>query len=217
MKCRKCNEEKLRCAFPPEDLSKKCRHPRFYCMRCVMTTSEKTGQCPHPSCGQPVPFNSDVINLIKHTLAKMFREYTSEYTPPCVTEASAHGIIRVSVLTGDSTNILFNPAMTVLQLKEQIKTKLKHDVQKQKLLHHGKELQAFGNGGHQMTLSEYNIQPNETIHLVVLLYAIPDAFDHVVLWSIGDIHPLDEITWMHLACFSVGKVIIRLLITGTVI
>ena len=31
-----------------------------------------------------------------------------------------------------------------------------------------------------MTLNEYNIQPNDTVHLVVLLYAIPDTFDHVI-------------------------------------
>ncbi|XP_041361744.1 uncharacterized protein LOC121377724 [Gigantopelta aegis] len=179
MKCRQCNREKLRQEFPPEDLTEDCMHPRFYCMRCVIAKAKENEKCPHPSCDQPVPFNSDIIKLLQHTLAEMFTVYTVKDIPSIVTEASVSGTIRVSVLNGDSTDVLFNSTMTVLQLKEQIKTELGHEVQKQKLLWSEKELKVYGDDGHYMKLGEYNMQPNETIHLVVLMFAVPDRFDHV--------------------------------------
>lgn len=41
-------------------------------------------------------------------------------------------------------------------------------------------LQIFNSNGQPSTLSENNIPPYATLYLVVLLYAIPEAFDHVI-------------------------------------
>ena len=41
-------------------------------------------------------------------------------------------------------------------------------------------MQIFSSNGKPLTLAENNIPPYATLYLVILLYAIPEAFDHVV-------------------------------------
>ncbi|XP_041363081.1 uncharacterized protein LOC121378819 [Gigantopelta aegis] len=180
MKCRQCNREKLRQEFPPEDLTEDCMHPRFYCMRCVVSTCKKTGVCPHPGCDQPVPADGDVIKLLEYTLAEMFKEYPCEYSAQFVSEDSCTRMIRIAVLNGDSITLPFNPEMTVFQLKEQIKTKLGHDIKKQQLIYKDVELQMYANSGGFSKLADHNIAANSTIYLAVTLFDIPSNLDHVI-------------------------------------
>ena len=55
-----------------------------------------------------------------------------------------------------------------------------------------------------MKLHEYNIQPNITIHLVVLMFAIPDRFDHVIFdlyWG----YPEDGSRFLDASCLVFNK------------
>ncbi|XP_041364537.1 uncharacterized protein LOC121379920 [Gigantopelta aegis] len=180
MRCRLCNVKKLSDEFPQADLNDACRHPRFYCMRCVVSTCKKSGVCPHPGCDQPVPTDGDVIKLLEYTLAEMFKEYPCEYSAQFVSEDSCTEMIRIAVLNGDSITLPFNPEMTVFELKEQIKTKLDHDVKKQQLIYKDAELQMYANSGGFTKLADLNIVANSTIYLAVTLFDIPSNLNHVI-------------------------------------
>ncbi|XP_046352764.2 uncharacterized protein LOC124132734 [Haliotis rufescens] len=180
MKCLECKENKLSNEFPQFDLTESCQHPKFHCMRCVIRHVKEKKCCPYPECGKPVAPECRNIAVVQRTLDEMFREYTTEYTPLVIPEGASEGVVRVAVLNGDSMTVNYRPYMTILELKQSIQNKLKHEVQKQKLLYKDKEIKVYGDGQKQMKLSDYNIQPNSTVYLVVLMLAIPEGFDHVV-------------------------------------
>ena len=73
----------------------------------------------------------------------MFKVYTAEDTPSMMIDTSGSETIRVSVLNGDSINVLFSPSMTVMQLKQIIMSELGHVIQKQKLLWKENELKVI--------------------------------------------------------------------------
>ncbi|XP_062616328.1 uncharacterized protein LOC134278029 [Saccostrea cucullata] len=109
----------------------------------------------------------------------MFREYEATYTPPAP-KTSGKEILNVTVLNGDAAQIPYLPFMTLSDVQMHISIKLKIPANKQKLLYEDKEVQIFKPNGQSFTLSECSIPPYATLYLVVLLYAIPEAFDHVV-------------------------------------
>ena len=56
------------------------------------------------------------------------------------TEVSGTATITVTVITGECMHAVYNPSMTIQQLKMMIHKEMKHELAKQKLLFNEKEL-----------------------------------------------------------------------------
>lgn len=179
MACLACKVEKLSNEYPPENVSKECDHPSLICLRCVVTYVDKNGRCPHPNCGVMISKQSQTMNLFKAYLLKQFKEYESAYTPS-IDFGEGSQFVNITGLTGESASIPFTMQMTVDQLKTKIQQKLKHDKGKQKLLYQGKEMTVMRPNGGYATLSDYGVNPNTPICLVICLFSIPESFDDVV-------------------------------------
>ncbi|KAK3579947.1 hypothetical protein CHS0354_020843 [Potamilus streckersoni] len=184
MECPRCHIKKLSEEYPPTTITDECDHPVLICLKCTINHMKQNRSCPEMGCNQKIFPEDSRLKLFEAILSEMFTEYTASYTP----EVSISGLrtLYVTMLTGESINIPYNPYISVLQLKEEIYNKLKHDISKQKLLYQGGsddqgiELQIYKDNGEVATLSDYGVKPNSTIHLVVVLYDIPQAFDQVV-------------------------------------
>lgn len=177
--CKECGIEKLSNEFPPVTVSDECDHPPLACLRCVVDFCQKKQKCPHPGCSISVSPNSPTIQWFKAILEEMFREYEAVYTPPAP-KGSGKEILNITVLNGDATQIPYYSFMSMSEVQMQIHSKLNIPPNKQKILFEDKEVQIFNSNGQPSTLSDNNIPPYATLYLVVLLYAIPEAFDHVV-------------------------------------
>lgn len=177
--CKGCNVEKLSNEFPPVTVSDECDHPPLICLRCVVDFCQKEKKCPHPGCSVSVTPDCSTIQWFKAILDEMFREYEAVYTPPAP-KGSAKEVLNITVLNGDATQIPYNSFMSMSDVQMYINIKLNVPPNKQKILFEDKEVQIFNSTGQPSTLSDNNIPPYATLYLVVLLYAIPEAFDHVV-------------------------------------
>ncbi|KAL3859945.1 hypothetical protein ACJMK2_010124 [Sinanodonta woodiana] len=184
MECHLCHSKKLSEEYPPRTITDECDHPVLICLKCTINHVKQNRSCPEMGCNQKISPEDCRLKLFEAILSEMFTEYTASYTP----EVSIYGLrtLYVTMLTGESINVPYSPYMTVSQLKQEIYEKLNHDTSKQKLLYQGGsdeqgiELQTYKDNGDFATLSDYGVKPNSTIHLVVVLYDIPQAFDHVV-------------------------------------
>ncbi|KAH3751692.1 hypothetical protein DPMN_186261 [Dreissena polymorpha] len=184
MACITCKIEKLPNEFPPSTVTENCFHPILCCLRCTMKAVKDTSKCPHPDCNQPAKLADPTLKFFQAILDDMFKMYdvTDDYVPTFTPNVSGlnNGRLTVSLLTGESVTIPFNPNMDVLELKLKVQQELKHDVNKQKLLYRDKELTDFLENGSKARLNQFSVQPNSTIMLVVLLFAIPENFNDVV-------------------------------------
>ncbi|XP_069124643.1 uncharacterized protein [Argopecten irradians] len=178
MLCLICSVDKVSSEFSSCDLTDECDHPNLICMECVIQHVTKEKSCPYPDCEESVNPDSDIIKVMQATLDVMFTVYEGEYTPSVETQGPDR--IHVTVLTGESVSIPYYSTMTVLGLKDAIKKQLKHDVNKQKLIYNNNEITNRLSNGRSATLTDFNVPPNATVYLMVLLYSIPEAFDHVV-------------------------------------
>lgn len=62
-------------------------------------------------------------------------------------------------------------------------------------------MQIFSSNGKPLTLADNNIPPYATLYLVILLYAIPEAFDHVVFdlfWGF----PVSGVDFLDASCLA---------------
>jgi len=71
------------------------------------------------------------------------------------------GQVFVKTLTGQSIAIDYRSDLTVEELKNEVSSREGVPVQQQRLIFQGKQLE------NDSTLEDYNIQPNNTIHLVL--------------------------------------------------
>jgi hypothetical protein len=106
---------------------------------------KETSTCPYQGCGQKVQLTDKKIRWFQAILDDMFKEYDAgghgEFVSPSVPNPLfAGGIITISVLTGESMAVPYDPNLQVLQLKRQISKTMNHQVDKQKLLYMDKEL-----------------------------------------------------------------------------
>lgn len=147
--------------------------------KCVVAFCREELKCPHPGCSSSVPPNSETIQLFEAILSEMFHEYEAVYTPPAPYEPEKE-VLNITVLNGDATQIPYDPKITMPDVRTQIQKKLKIPPTKQKILFEDKEVEFFNPNGLQLTLSDLKIPPNATLYLVVLLYEIPEAFNHVI-------------------------------------
>ncbi|XP_046375380.2 uncharacterized protein LOC124148349 isoform X1 [Haliotis rufescens] len=173
--------------------------------KCVIKHVEANNACPHKECGVEVDPDSKVMKILEATLREMFREYSCEYTPPM---SLGGDVVKVTILTGDAVVLPYSADLTILQLKDAIKKRFKHDHSKQKLVYNEKVLEVFGRSHKKMTLADYGIEANATIHLLVLLYAIPDDLDHVVFdlhWGYPASAGEDNVDYLDASCFAFKK------------
>lgn len=71
------------------------------------------------------------------------------------------GQIFVKSLSGETICIDYRPELTISELKNTIQSQLQIPVDQQRLIHQGKQLEDTN------TLTDYNIAPNSTVHLVL--------------------------------------------------
>ncbi|XP_072018582.1 uncharacterized protein [Amphiura filiformis] len=180
MKCKKCGEIKLSKEFPPFKLHDDCQHPPLHCLRCVTSFWETRGTC--SQCD--VKVDESELNLRKcySILETLFPEITCDDVMDYEgAEGIGGGTLTVTRLNGESFDTPFVPTMHVFSLKKKIEQFMKVSADKQSLLYNQKQLKDYKDDHSGLaTLSDFSVKLNSTIHLMVLLYAIPSHLDKVV-------------------------------------
>ncbi|KAJ8318511.1 LOW QUALITY PROTEIN: hypothetical protein KUTeg_003602 [Tegillarca granosa] len=196
MPCLKCGIDKLSNEFPPAALSEDCDHPTIICLRCTISHVKNTSSCPYPGCSQKVDVDSENVHWFEAILDLM--------TFMILHLLDSSATVNITVLNGESMQIVYNPAMTINEVKRQIQIKLSHDINKQKLLYKDKELQIYKPGGEYARLSDYQVKPNSTIYLVIILYSIPDTLNDVVFdlfWG----YPVSGVDYLDASCLLLNR------------
>jgi ubiquitin-large subunit ribosomal protein L40e len=80
---------------------------------------------------------------------------------PVITTPSGPTQVFVKTLTGQSIAIDYRADLTIAELKNEVSSREGVPVQQQRLIFQGKQLE------NDSTLEDYNIQPPNTIHLVL--------------------------------------------------
>ena len=110
-----------------------------------MKKVKETSECPHQGCDQQVKLTDKKIKWFQAILDDMFKEYNDDaneevHSLTLPNPLHAGGILTISVLTGESMAVPYDPNLQVLQLKKQISKTMNHPVDKQKLLYKDGEL-----------------------------------------------------------------------------
>ncbi|XP_078660319.1 uncharacterized protein LOC144904968 [Branchiostoma floridae x Branchiostoma belcheri] len=184
MKCLGCKTDKLSKEFPSVTILDSCYHPPLHCFRCLIKVVEEQKKCPHPTCQKKVPSDCATLKEFQATVNRLFAEYTSTSTVDYTTAAGgASGgpqVISVAMMNGESISLSYNPSTTIHQIKLAIQQKLQHAEEKQRLMYNEVELKTYMDSGKLATMGDYGVQPHSTIHLIIMLYAIPEHFNHVI-------------------------------------
>ncbi|XP_072044241.1 uncharacterized protein [Amphiura filiformis] len=180
MRCKKCGVDKLSREFPPFTLSVDCYHPPLHCLRCVMSYWNLHQQC--SQCNLDVPETSLTLRKCRSIIEALFPEVhpTTDTEGEPDTTSKGSQTITVTRLDGEATEVAYNPTKTVIRVKESIQQVMKIAISKQRLVYNGDELEEFSFNNTANTLSTYGIKPGATIHLIVLLYAVPSTLNNVV-------------------------------------
>ncbi|XP_045161189.2 uncharacterized protein LOC123526204 isoform X2 [Mercenaria mercenaria] len=184
MECRLCEVTKLPNEFAPDNVTELCEHPTLFCLRCTLKAVKETSKCPHPGCIQSVQMSDKKMRWFQEILDDMFKEYEADDSvddsPTIQNTLYAGGILTITVLTGESIAVPYDPNMEVLQLKRKISQAMNHAVEKQKLLYKDKELADLKSDGRRTKIRDAGVKPNSTLCLVIILYSVPENFDRVV-------------------------------------
>ncbi|XP_033120790.1 uncharacterized protein LOC117119920 isoform X1 [Anneissia japonica] len=182
MKCQECGEIKLSKEFPAAKLVETCDHPSLHCLRCVTSHWEQTKQC--SQCHTPIARTSLNLRKCFHTLEVLFPEIHPDQSTNDDDFASSPGAVSgkmtVIRLNGEAAEIDCNPRFTIYKVKQLVFEFLKVPPEKQRLVYNGKELKDIQSNNSEATLATYNVRPGSTIHLMVLLYAVPTSLNKVV-------------------------------------
>lgn len=183
MKCFLCKTDKLSKEFPREGISENCEHPASCCLRCMISHFQAQElNCPYGECKNTVANATEVLEQCQMELDQLYPpiEALDIKDEDLVTDAShADKVINVTTLAGDMASFPFSPQMTVSKLKEEIQKRMNVAIDKQQLMYRDVVLESFKNQT-LMKLEDYNVQPFATVHLMILLYAIPQNFNHVI-------------------------------------
>ncbi|KAJ7381006.1 hypothetical protein OS493_004601 [Desmophyllum pertusum] len=178
MFCKLCRQTKLRREFPLKTLTEECNHAPLHCLRCVTHFVKNANKC--SQCSRHVAIDNACYCEFVETLERLFPESPHTLTETAeVAPEDADQTISVVMLGGDCTVLQYRPGMTVKDLKLLVEKRLGPLPEKQRLLYKDQELKSYTDSK-LTTLQDYNVQPFSTLHLIVLLYAIPDTFDHVI-------------------------------------
>lgn len=204
MECRLCNVTKLPDEFAPETVCEECEHPVLFCLRCTLKAVKETSKCPHPGCNIPAKLSDEKMQWFQAILDDMFKEYGTSDTVEDETQDLPNpliegGILTITVLTGESMAVPYDPNMEVLQLKRKISYEMKHPVEKQKLLYKDREVLDYRTDGRRAKLTDFGVKPNSTVCLIIILFSVPENFNHVVFdlyWG----YPLNGRDYLDASC-----------------
>ena len=178
MICKLCGEDKLSKEFPHAHLIEECsEHPLLHCLRCVTNAIKNNSKC--SQCG--IDVGEDNIQYKKYvaTLGFLFPAVEAdEGVYESVDDSTSHVVI--TTLSGERTTLIYDPEQTIMSVKDVVEKDLKTPFSNQCLLFNEIELKLKGQDDQLLKIKDYEIPPNSTIYLLVLLYAIPENFDNVV-------------------------------------
>ncbi|CAH3186653.1 unnamed protein product [Porites lobata] len=180
MYCDLCQTRKLRREFPANTITDKCQHAPLHCFRCLTRHVQEFRKC--SQCPQAVKVDNSRYLECLATLENLFPRLEVSSAPGDADWSSAEGnkTISVVMLGGDSTVVEYQPNMSILALKAFIKSRLGPEPDKQRLLYEEEELKTHSSSGTLATLQDYGVQPFSTLYLIVVLYEISEALDHVI-------------------------------------
>lgn len=181
--CLRCKERKPPNEFPEKAISDKCEHYPGVCLRCIVKFVANTKACPQEGCNVKIDDEQSIMQwkIFEATLERLFLDYNKVYEENRKALLASKGsVITVTSVTGDTCWVDFNSNMTIPDLKQTITRELGIDELKQKLLYKEQYLKTYKQPGQPFRLSDYNIQSNDSLNLIVPLYTIPENLDHVV-------------------------------------
>ncbi|XP_046855403.1 uncharacterized protein LOC124448402 [Xenia sp. Carnegie-2017] len=187
MECRLCHDEKLSNEFPFFPLTEKCDHALLHCLHCAVNCVKTYHKC--SQCEIIVEEDNKVYREYVETLEYLFPNEEEEMITENTENIKDGGNIYVTTMSGESLMLSYHWNKRILDLKKEVQAGLKAEPEKQRLLYQNNELKVRTNDHGVMTLKDYNIPPNSTVHLIIVLYAIPDDLEEVVFnfcWKIPD-------------------------------
>ncbi|CAG8707966.1 6567_t:CDS:2, partial [Funneliformis mosseae] len=182
MKCTNCKVDKLSQEFPPDVISKNCFHVPNFCLRCVIEhlcvqkQNEAQQTCPECEAILSIEEFEDLDLAWEKAPFRIHIEKISEPEP--TTEYTQNGNdlkgdFYIVLLNGTKLKFGLESIKNVLSLKEAINKQTTIEIDKQKLIYKGVELQTYSTHGKTpRQLSEYSIVAECHIQLLVLLYSI---------------------------------------------
>ncbi|XP_072035443.1 uncharacterized protein [Amphiura filiformis] len=192
MQCLKCQETKLSKEFPSSTLNEKCDHAPLHCLRCVTTYAKKhDNRCSYAEnkdqpCQQIIDENRlQICDVQLNALFPKIYPTSSESKSPVKAAAASAAKTRVGELIvkridGETTEIPYKETLSIREVKLQVQKKMKIRIEKQRLIYNGTVLQEMKDEKTSATVVTYDLQPDATIHLMVLLSAIPPTLTTVV-------------------------------------
>ena len=207
MICHLCETNKLSSEFPYSYLTEKCadQHPLLHCLRCLTASVRDHQKC--SQCDVHVTEDNEQYKEYVETLDFLFpsvdtgdNNVNSQSAVPVAYDSTSNLVIYITNCSGNSITIAYNPNQSILNVMTKIEDELKIPCKKQCLLYNNVELEATGKGSKVFRLKDYNVPPNSTISLLVLLYEVPEDFNHVVfdlIWR----YPRDKIDALDASVF----------------
>ncbi|XP_028396153.1 uncharacterized protein LOC114520132 [Dendronephthya gigantea] len=181
MICHCCHENKLSEEFPHEHLTDECtEHPLLHCLRCAIASVRVHQKC--SQCETGVAEDNTQYQQYLESLEFLFPAIDAVNCNEAIIQSSDEGSkshIYITTLSGKYTTIDYNPNQTIIDLKKNVEKDLKTPHKKQCLLYNDIELETTRQND-DLKLKDYNIPPNSTIYLLVLLYEIPEDYDNVI-------------------------------------
>mgnify|MGYP002803909615 FL=1 len=180
MKCHLCKESKLFKEFPFYPLTDKCDHPLLHCLDCATASVKKNKKC--SQCQNTVTEDNEVYKEYLETLDFLFppeeEHDESGYQAECA--AIGSGKIYVTTISGESVTVTYFPHKTIMDIKKDVEKELKTSPDKQRLIYRNKELKVRNEDRKMLTLKDHNVPPESKLHLIIVLWAVPDELDNVV-------------------------------------
>ncbi|XP_046855656.1 uncharacterized protein LOC124448712 [Xenia sp. Carnegie-2017] len=179
MKCHRCCDKKLSNEFPFFPLTEDCDHALLHCLDCAIESVKKYQMC--SLCEIRVTEDNVMYKEYLEALEFLFPNEENEEIPSKETTYMLQtGNLYITTMSGESLTLTYYQNKRISDLKKEVQSGLKTEPEKQRLLYQNKELKVYSPGHGAMTLKDYNIPPNSTLHLIVVLCAVPDDLDEVV-------------------------------------
>ncbi|XP_046855302.1 uncharacterized protein LOC124448303 [Xenia sp. Carnegie-2017] len=207
MECDRCHDKKLSNEFPFFPLTKNCDHALLHCLECAIECVQKHHMC--SQCEIQVKKDNNVYREYLETLEYLYpNEGEEEIIEEKVENGQDSGNIFVTTMSGELLTLSYHRNKRIIDLKKEVQVGLKTEPEKQRLLYQNNELKVRTSDHGVMTLKDYNIPPNSTVHLIIVLCAVPDDLEEVVFnfcWSIPPHQRRDFLDVSVFAYNGVGK------------
>ncbi|CAG8477173.1 7298_t:CDS:2 [Paraglomus brasilianum] len=184
MKCSQCKIDKLSNEFPSSPVTERCIHVSSHCLRCLVQSLNKQNEDEYHCPGCKAALNNEEVVRWRQRLDKASfklnvdklgrRHLANIENVDNNEEIVQQGNIYVVLLNGEKIVVDYEKVRTVVALRQEIRTKKKIEVTKQKLVYNGVELKDHADDNGDKNLVEYGIRANSHIQLMVILYEITE-------------------------------------------